>query len=252
MKKILFSLFLLILPLVLIFQNNANPNIIISGLMKKGGIHPGDLKYRINLFGIIPVAEAVLYLEKEAEYKGQKVYHLSASALTMKWLSKFFEGSAVFDSYVEMRDLTPLLFKQKIKALGKENPDKEIFYNQKEGTMSLGGVERSILPKTHDPLSAIFNLRRSNFDNLRTIEININTNQKNYLLSGIVKRRDLSIRKEIYKTVLLKADIRRRDKESYHRSNISMLLVKSGENIPVLIKVFASGVLINAKLISIR
>lgn len=252
MKKILFFLLLLILPLSLIFHNNTDPRVIVSGLARKGGIRPGNLKYRINLFAIIPVGEATFYLEKEEEYKGQKVYHLSASALTMKWLSRFFEGYASFDSYVETRSLTPLLFKQKIKALGKENPDKEIFYNQKEHTMILGGVERSILPDTHDPLSAIFNLRRLNFDNLEAIELNINTNQKNYVLSGAVKRRDLSIKKEIYKTVLLKADIRRRDKESYHKSNISMLLVKSGENIPVLIKVFASGILINAKLISIR
>jgi len=52
--------------------------------------------------------------------------------------------------------------------------------------------------------------------------------------------------------VLLKGDISRRDKNPYHQTKISMVLVKDKENTPILINVFASGMLINVKLTSIK
>ena len=118
--------------------------------------------------------------------------------------------------------------------------------------MSLGGVKRNILPNTHDPLSAVFNLMHKNFDNIEQIEMNINTNQKNYVLSGTVKQGDLTLNKKNYKTILLKVQIGRRDKDPYHNSNVSMVLVKGEENIPILIEVFARGILINVKLVDIQ
>lgn len=251
MRKFLFFLFVLILFLGLVARNNSNPGIIISGLAKKGSVASGDLKYRIDLFGVIPLGEATLFYERPAEYNGLKVYHLSAAASPLKFYAKLFKGYAVLDSYVDTQSRSPVLFRQKLEGPGKENPYKEVFYDQKNNTMSLAGVQRDILPDTQDPLSAVFNLRHMNFGDTGKIEVNINTNQKNYILAGTVRQKDLSLGKKIYKIALLKAQIKRRDKDSYHKSKVSMVLLEEKENIPILIKVFASGILINAKLVDI-
>lgn len=252
MRKILFFFFPLIVISAIIAHNNSNPKIVISGLMKKGQIRPGDLKYRINLFGVIPIGEATFSLEEIADYQGQKVYHLNAAAYPLKYYSNFFKGYAILDSYVDMRSLSPVLFRQKVEAPGKENPYKEVFYDQKKGNMTLGSVVRNIYPNTQDPLSAVFNLRRMDFDKTKTIEMNINTNQKNYILTGDSKQKVLSISDKTYKITFVNSQIKRRDKDSYHKSKVTIVLLKDKENIPVLIKVFASGILINARLISVN
>jgi Protein of unknown function (DUF3108) len=251
MKKTLFFLIILILFLAFVVYNNTDPRAIISELAKKGDIRQGDLRYRINLFGIIPIGEATLSLERQIEYKGSKVYHLNATAAPLKYYAKFFKGYAVLDSYVDSDTLNPVLFKQKVEAPGKENPYKEVSYDQKNGTMSLEGVKRSIFPNTQDPLSALFNIRRMDLDNTKKIEISINTNQKNYILAGSAETGDLTINKKIYKIALLNTQIKRRDKDSYHKSKVWMVLLRGKENIPISIKVFASGILINVKLVDI-
>jgi len=124
MKKVLFFLIILILFIVFVVHNNSDPGVIISELVKKNDIRQGDLKYRINLFGIIPIGEATLSLERQVEYKGLKVYHLNATAAPLKYYAKFFKGSAELDSYVDLDTLNPVLFKQKVEAPGKENPYK--------------------------------------------------------------------------------------------------------------------------------
>jgi len=249
MKKTLIIILVIAISLVLIWQNNNNPGIIIARHMQKKDTGSGELKYRLNFLGIIPVGEAVFAAEKLEDYKGKKVYHLSASAKPLKIYSRFFSGYAIIDSYVDARSFSPLLFRQKVKSPGKEKPEKEIFYDHVKGTMTLGGVERQILPNTQDPLSAIFNLRHMDLSKIKNIEMNINTNQKNYILSGTVKERAVTINKQACKIAIIDAGIRRRDKDPYHKSNVTFVLLEGKENIPVLIRVFASGALVTAKLI---
>ena len=252
MKKTLLIFLVIILFLVFIWQNNNNPKIIISRLVKKGAIGSGDLKYKVNLLGIIPSGDAVFTAEKTEDYKGTEVYHLNASVRPLKLYSGLFNGYAIVDSYVDARSLNPLLFKQKVKSPGKEKPEKEIFYDQVKGVMTLDGVQRQILPDTQDPLSAIFNLRHMDLSKIKDIEMNINTNQKNYILSGTVKERAITIKKQLHKIAVIEAVIRRRDKDPYHKSNVTIVLLEGKENIPVLIKVFASGALISARLEDIQ
>jgi hypothetical protein len=252
MKKILLIFFVIILFLVFVWQNNNNPKFLIARLIQKGDSDKSGLKYRLNFLGIIPVGEATFNFEKIEDYKGIKVYHLSATASPLKFYSALFSGYALLDSYVDIRSLNPILFRQKIEAPGKENPNKEVFYDQEKGTMSLGGVARQILPNTQDPLSAIFNLKRMDLSNIKKIEMNINTNQKNYILNGTVKQRVISIKNKEYKFALIEAGIRRRDKDPYHKSNVTIVLLEGRENIPVFIKVFASGALLTAKLIDVK
>ena len=253
MKKIFFIFFiLLIASCVLIYNVNNNPARIISRISKKENTRYNRLKYRIYLLGILPVAEAEICEQGIEEYTGKRVYHFSAEAHSLKALGLFFKGSAFLDSYIDPEGLSPVLFKQRITILGRNDINKEVIYNQAEGVMSINGLRRQIFPNTQDPLSAIFNLRRIDFDKIKDVKMNINTNQKNYILEGIAKQEKLSINKKIYEIVLTKAYIKRRDKSPYHQTSIAMVLLKDKENIPVLIKVFASGVLINAQLIDIR
>jgi len=253
MKKILLILVAgLILISIFAFYYNNNPKVIISFLLKKGGFKQGDLIYRVNLFGIIPVANAVFKAERIEEYNGQKVYHLSATAQSLKIFSKFFSGYAALDSYIDIQTHNPILFKEKTIITDKKAVNKEVLYDHKNGVMNISGVKRQIFPDTQDPLSSIFNIRSMNFDNKKDLEMNMNTNQKNYILKGTAQHKDISVNKKIYKTVFLRADIRRKDKNPYHQSKITMVLLKEKENIPILIKVFASGFLINAKLVDIN
>jgi len=252
MKKWLVLFIVIVLCFAFVFYNNSNIKNIISGLAKKGDIESGELRYRIYLLGIIPIGEAVFGVQKSEQYQGKAVYHLSATAQSLNVFSKFFNATAALDSYIDTKQLTPIVFKQRIAISGKQSIVREVTYDQKSGTMSIAGVKRQILANTQDPLSAIFNLRRLNFDKIKDIEMNINTNQKNYILKGTGIQQEILINKRIYKIVSAKAEIRRRDKNPYHKSSITMVLLKEKQNLPILIKVFASGVLINARLIDIR
>lgn len=254
MKRILFiSIILIILVSVISYNNNNNPRIIIYRLIKKGNLGPQELRYKINLLGIIPVGEAVLGVERIDEYNGQKYYHLNASAWSLKVFSKISSAYAVLDSYIDTKQMNPVVFRQKVGISGKQAATLEIIYDQKNNVMSTGGVKRQILPNTQDPLSAMFNLRRMDFDTVKIFEMNINSYKKNYLLKGNATQGYFLINRTLHKVILIDARIRRSDKNNlYHQSGISMVLMRENENIPILINVFAGGILINAKLVDIK
>ena len=251
-KIILVFLIIVILVSAFVYRNNNNLNTLISALPDRGDIQSDTLRYRVYLWGIFPLGEAVFSNKGIEEYRGEKVYHLSVTAQSLKILSRFFKGYATLDSYVDIRDSNPILFKQKLVVTGKKEINKEIIYDQTRGIMSMAGVKRQILPNTQDPLSAIFNIRRIDFDKMKDIQMNINTNQKNYILKGKTELKSLSINKIIYKIALAKAEIKRSEDSPYHQSNIEMVLLQETENLPILIKVFASGALINARLIDVK
>lgn len=252
MKKLLLIFFIIILFLIFVSWYNLSPRTIISRLIKNEGIKTGQLRYKIYLLRVFPIGDAVFQSEKVEEYKGQKVYHLSAIANNLKFFSIFFNAYAALDSYIDIQQLNPIAFNQKLIVTGKQDMYREVIYDQKNRIMSIAGVRRQILSNTQDPLSAIFNVRRIDFDKTREFEMNINTNQKNYILKGITQPKDLSIHKKIYKIVFLKANISRHDKNPYHKSRASMVLLEEGGNIPILINVFTGGILINARLVDIR
>ncbi len=240
-RKILVTLVSVVIFCLSFYFYNNNPSVIISKLKKSGAISSGSLVYRVYFLGIFPVAQAQIDFSRQEEYQGKKVYHLSAKAENLKIISGIFHASASFESYVDLKDNNPLIFRQKISVKGKPDVVKEAFYDQKNGIMTIGDVKRDIPPNTQDALSAIFNLKRMDFNNTKDFEIILNTNQKNYRLKG-----DSQIKNGL---VFLKGDIRRKDKNNpYHRSQINMVLLEEKENLPVSIKVFASGILITAKL----
>ncbi len=252
MKRTLIIFIILLVLFVVIFKQNTDPKIILKKLVDKGDIKQGDLVYRIYFLGVIPLGEAVLKAAKIEVYNGKEVYHLSATASALKFISKIFKVSAVLDSYVDKELLSPVLFKREVVSPGKEPAHREVYYDQVAGIMTIENQKRQIFSHTQDPLSAIFNLKKIDFDKIKDIEMNINTNQKNYILKGTAKQQEILLGKKTYKIVLARAEIKRRDKNPYHKSKITMVLLKDKENIPVLIKVLASGFLINARLVDIE
>lgn len=247
----LFFIAIIFSSLFVFFANN-NSRTIILRLTSKGDLRPGELSYRIYFFGIIPIGKAILGAEKTEDYQGQKVYHLSASAQSLRIFSRLIKASASADSYLDMQELSPLAFKQRVNITNKPEITKEITYDQKNGIMSILDIKRQILPKTQDPLSVIFNLKHMDFDKTKDFEMNLNTNQKNYIIKGSVEQQDLEVNKKIFKIALTKAQIKRRDGNPYHQSSVSIVFLREKENIPILIKFFASGLFISAKLIDVE
>lgn len=252
MKKIMFFIvFVAIISSVFSYFNCA-PRVIISNLLKQGEIRDGDLQYRFYLFGAIPVANATLRKAVIEEFNGNKVYSISAVAENTKLTIPVFSGAAFLDSYLDIQSKNPVFFKQLLAVKGKDEVVREVAYDQKQGVMTISGVKRSILPDTQDPLSAIFNIRQLDLGKTKDFEISFNNNQKNYILSGIITQENLSVNKRIYPLATAKAEIKRRDKNPYHKSSLTIVFLKDTGNIPILINVFASGILIKAKLVRIK
>ncbi len=253
MRKLLFTIIaVVILSSIFLFYYNNSPKIIVSSLARKTNVQAKELIYRVNLFGVLPVADAILKVERLEEYNGQKVYHLSATANSLRWYTKMYNAYAILDSYVDINTHDPILFRQKAVIANEKVINKEVYYDQKNGIMTLNNIRRQIPPHTQDPLSLLFNIMHMDFDRVEGLEMNINTNQKNYVIKGLKRSRDMSIDKKAYKLVFLDVDIKRREKSPYHQSKINIVFCRDKENIPILIKVFASGAFLSAKLIEVR
>jgi hypothetical protein len=236
-----------------ILYRNSDPRIAIGGITKNGPIKSGVLVYRVYLLGLIPVGEAVFSRGESQVYKGVKVYHLTAKADSLGYISTFFKASAILDSYIDTLSLNPIEFQQRLAVPGKPEVVKTAFYDAARGSMTINSVERSIYPDTKDPLSAMLCIQRMDFSKMRDFEMSLNSNQKNYVLKGQAEAYDIKVGQKIHNAVMAKAQISRRDKNNpYHKSDITMILLRDKENIPVLIKVVASGFYICARLIEIK
>ena len=254
MKKILFGSFLIIFLFLVFFSGyNNNPRIIISRLINTRDIQElTELRYIVYFLGIIPVGEAVFHPARINEFMGKDAYHLRATAETSRFFSRFFSAGTSLDSFVDVHQLNPLLYRLKLTVSGRKDINEEIIYNQKDGFMSVSGVKRLILPNTQDPLSSMFNIMRMDFEKIKEFQMNINAHKKNYILKGMVQNKDLSINNKLHKTYILKGKVFRQDNNPYHQSSFTIVLLKQNCNIPLLIKVFSGGVLIQVKLVDIR
>ncbi len=253
MRKLLIFIAIVAAICGLVILKNNNYNATISRLATKGIPQGGELRYRAYLFALVPVAEAIFADKKEEDYKGGKVYHLTATAKNLQYVSALFSGYAILDSFVDTVNLNSIEFKEKIVVTGKQDVYKEVVYDQKQGTMVIKGVSRQIFEDTKDPLALVATLRQFDFDKNREFAFHINTNQKNYILKGTATPKDIVVNNQPFRLYFLKSQISRKDKNPYHKSRIDIVMLKNGtDNIPVQIKVFASGFLINAKLTEIK
>ena len=252
MKNTLLVLLTVVIISGFIIHGNNDSATIIAHLAKKEKGGSGDLVYKIYFMGIIPLGEATIKKEKAETYNGRNVYHLNATAQSAKYFSKIFSAAAELDSYINTQNFNPIFFKQRTVISNKAETKKEVIYDQENNIMTIGSTQRQIFPDTQDPLSAIYNLRRIDFGKTKEFKISLNTNQKNYLLEGKAEAKTEKINNRIFHLILTQAQIRRHDGNPYHKSRVSIVLLKEEGNIPILIKISASGALINAKLIAIE
>ena len=254
MKKLFFIILAVVLLLLFVSSRNLDYKLAISSLIEKNQLQqPGELKFKVYLLSLVPMAEATIGVPKEEDFKGKQVYHLTATAKNLDYLSKLFNAYAIFDSYMDRGSLNVLEYKQKIVITGKQDLYREAAYDQDKGTITVAGISRQIFPNTQDHLSLIDNIRRMDLDKVRKIEFGVNTNQKNYIFEGTVEPKDILIKGKTYRIYIVKSTIRRSDKNPYHKSKFDIVLLKNGsDNTPVLIKIFAGGFLNSAKLTEIK
>ncbi|MFA4842484.1 MAG: DUF3108 domain-containing protein [Candidatus Omnitrophota bacterium] len=246
-------LLVFVVPVILIaaaIYLNTDPKSVASRLAKTGFSRTDRLTYRMYLFGFIPACEAIFDSPKEEALNGKAVLHLNATVRPLRSLSRLFNGYAILDSYIDAETGDPVIFRQKTVMQGKVVADKEVRYDQKGNFMTKGDEKRQILPHTQDPLSLVYNLRKMKFAESGKFDMNINTNQKNYIFEATLTHKGIVIAKAPARLALIKSTIRRRDKNRYHRSQVDLVCLKDKENLPILIKVSASGFYLVAKLVN--
>ena len=251
-RKIVITILVLIIISVVFSNYNTSPKTIITNLLNQSYIKDGDLQYRVYLFGVLPVGNATIYKPVTKDFEGKKAGYLYLAAENTKLTKLTFNGRAKLESYIDAKLLKPIIFKQTLSIKGQKDINKEVRYDYNEGTMTINGVKRNISNETFDPLSAILNIRRLDFGKTNNVELNINTNQKTYLLKGNILLEPISIRNQSFTLATLKSEIKRKDGNPYHKSSITAVFLKDQENIPILIKIFSGGVFLKIKLVKIR
>lgn len=251
-KKIFLFIILLIISAFIFNYVTSMPSMVISNLSKKGPINSGELKYRVYALGVLPIADVSFKKAKDVDYKGRKVKLLVVEAESLKFWEKIFKGTASISSYIDKNKNCPILFEEKTYLSSKgQTVEKKVVYDQDKNVMLLKGENYKILPNTQDPISALYNVRFMDLN--KDIDININTNQKNYSLKAQIEKQDIIVNKQNYEMLIAKAKISRRDGNPYHKTNIDMFMIATSDKdrIPVVLSVFASGFLIKVKLIQI-
>ena len=250
-KKILLGLLLFVFAAAAFTSYNARPQAILARLAGKDIAGASELSYRIYLLGLVPAGKAIFYLPEEKN-TGTDAFSMLVSARTLRYFCALFSAQAQMQSIIDPHTLNPQLFRQTIAISGKPELYREALYDQKRNILTVAGVERQIYPDTQDPLSAIYRIMRMGLLAGNSFEMSLNNNHKNYLLSAQVNEKEISALGKKFPLAVVKAKIARRGKSPYHQSQITMILLKGRPNIPVLIRVFAGGMVIKAKLTDIK
>lgn len=243
MKKIFLIIVVVIIFMIIVsvFQNR--PQAILSRLNEKEEIAWGNMKFRIYLFGLFPVAEATLDNAEPQILNGKVLLYLKMKANTLPVFNKFYCAEATLESYIDKASGNPVFFKQQLFTSGKDSIVKELTYDQVNKIMVLNGIKRDILPDTQDPLSLVYNLITKDYLKKMVFSFNFNANQKNYLFDAMCSRKD--------GVVIANAKISRRDNNPYHKSEATFVFIEGKRNIPILFKIFASGAYLTVRLVEI-
>ena len=259
MKRILFCFYAILISTIILFvliQFNKNKPIHILrklDLQNKLLLEPKIMILRVDYLGLLPVGEAKLENKGEQILEGRKIYNLSGQASVLEIFSKFFNARAQINSYIDKEKMHTLKFTQTLIIPDKPKEEKEILYNQNNNIMELRGIKRQILPDTQDPLSALFYIQHQPLKVNREFDININTNQKNYrLYVKVIKKEEYNLAGRQTGIWVLQGDIARRDKNPFHKSQMTLWLLDNPYKTPILAKIMTNGGLITARLINIE
>ncbi len=250
-KKVFFLAVILVLVIAGMSLRNNNVSFIIKRARLNSVVDYTVLKYRIYILGLFPVGEIMLNKPVEADFMGKQVFRLHAFARTFDYLSKIYQADATLDSYIDKASSVPLFFREELIAKGKKSV-KEVSYDQKKLVMKIEGVERKILPSTYDPLSLMHKLIKTDLAATKEIKMYINSNQKNYVFVAGLIYSGSKIMNEQNNIFTIDGKIKRVDKNPYHQTSLTIKFLKKDENIPLLIRVFAGGMLVTARLTEVK
>ena len=252
MKKV-FLMILIVLVCVGSFQVfNNRPQSILMELQKKdllGAKRGIGLQYTVYFMGVVPMANILISQEDAGVYEGKDAIKMTMIAKPLSPLFDFYKGRVELVSLIDKKKEHALKFSETIYEPSSINETREIFYDQEKHIIKANNEERMMLPDTQDPLSMLHFLRSQDFKKGEVLDLNVNTNQKNYrFLTKVDKKQSFSVNGTKVSAVSLEIDIKRRNKTRRNSTQMTVWLTNDDKNTPFLIKVFTSGLFLVLRL----
>jgi len=210
------------------------------------------VNFEIKLFGFLPIGDAIVEEKGLTLFNDKKVYRIALIAKSKKIFSRLIQAELRIDSYVDSESFLPVHYKEILRVSGKDERAKEITYNQHRNTMIAEGKKVKILPNTLDPLSAFNYVRQIDFNNVKYFDLNINSNQKNYIFRGEVDEIRYNIKDREVRVWRLTGYIKRRDKDPYHASRVSVWFLDNKSKTPLFVKIFFPRIFCSARVSNIK
>ncbi|MDD4910325.1 MAG: DUF3108 domain-containing protein [Candidatus Omnitrophica bacterium] len=251
-KKALFFLLLIALFICVFAVLENDPRSVVGSLMKEGIPAATAVNFEVKLFGFLPVGDAIVENKGITAFREENVYNIALIARSKDIFSKFFKAELKVSSYVSPESLLPVYYKESIKINGNDKGVKEILYSNSRGIMIADGERIGILPGTFDPLSAFNYVRQLDFDAVKYFDLNINSNQRNYIFRGEVDEIIYRLNNKDIKVWRLTGDIRRRDKDPGHASKVKMWILDNKNRTPVFIKIASGRMFYSARVSHIK
>lgn len=250
-KKIInYILLLILLSLVILWVWEANSSRlpkVLENLVKAGKLDNRSINLKLNYLTFIPVGSAKIENLGKEKFRNTELIHVYAEAKTLDYIASLFSAKARIDSYIAPEQLHSVYFLQHIEMTNKPNDDREIFYDQKKHIMKYkgprGNEERVIDDHARDPICAIFYIQNKTFNLGEEIKLSMNTNQKNYILTGrFIDKEIIRLANKDYEIWLIQAEVRRKDKSPRHQVSFKIWFLDTGNTkIPLLIKAMTNA-----------
>ena len=145
------------------------------------------LTYEIKWMGI-PVGIASFNVKEISQINGRDCYHIMVSVRSNSFLSKIYRVDDEFHTYMDKEKLHSLRF-MKRQSEGRYRSHEVVDYDQEAHT----GVYRSLINNStqnlvitdnaQDNLSAIYYFRMQDLEPARPVLINVNADEKNWILN---------------------------------------------------------------------
>jgi hypothetical protein len=248
--KFIFLFIAVLIIFILVVNNITNsPSFIVKKLYLDNKKSIKKLIFKINYANFIPLGEVIIENKGIEQIDEKRVYRLRAFAKPNRLFNFFLKIKIEANSFVDVNTFLPIKFTQDLQIEGKSPERKVIIYHQDAQFMEIEGERRVIYPPTYDPLSLFFLfLNKKNLKKGEVIDLNINSNQKNYRFIAKIEKS-----KEFYNKRMfwIKGEVKRRDGSPRHSSTFQMVML-SEPYLPISIRVFSGLGFFSIYLVSVR
>ncbi len=144
------------------------------------------LRYKMSYSGFLKAGTATLEL-KEENYKGKKVLHAVGKGKTSSIIGWFFKVDDTYESYFDVNEMRPYLFKRKINEGGYKK-NKQVTFNHEKQTASVKDLLKKkdtviSVKSPQDMISTFYFLRNHNTKNMKKgeeIDVDMFFDEKKY------------------------------------------------------------------------